>query len=185
MHTGVDLLPRERLLWEGRPVRHRLLRRPDLFYIPFSLLWTGLVAGGLVGLLTSSEVRNGPGLLVPVLFLAFGLYLTLARFVVRAVSSRRTRYLVTDRRVLVIGGMSGQRVRSEYLHALAPPVVSERPDGSGSLAFGAFPGLSESLNRRRRFSGWAAEPGPTLVLWDVDGALRVRDLVANAQAASR
>lgn len=62
-----------------------------------------------------------------------GLYLVVGRFVVRAIVSRRTRYVVTDRRVLVIGGMSGTRTTSAYLRSLPPPIVtSGRTDRAAS-----------------------------------------------------
>ena len=39
---AADLLPGERILWEGRPVRHRLLRPPDALLVPFRIRWCGL-----------------------------------------------------------------------------------------------------------------------------------------------
>jgi hypothetical protein len=36
--AAVDLLPGERILWEGRPVRTQLFRPTDAFLIPFSLV---------------------------------------------------------------------------------------------------------------------------------------------------
>ena len=41
-----------------------------------------------------------------------GLYFIVGRFVVRAIVSRRTRYVLTDQRLLVIGGLSGTRTTS-------------------------------------------------------------------------
>jgi hypothetical protein len=178
MSAPVDLLPHERILWEGHPVRRRLWRRSDVFYVPFSVVWTGGVASVVVVLVARGA---GPGLIGPVVLLLFGLHITFGRFVVRAVSWRRTRYVITDRRVLVVGGLSGRWTRSQYLHALPPPVMAERPDRSGSLAFGAFPGFWDSDRRR---SPWASEPGHTPVLWDVAEVRHVRDVVAWGQAAA-
>jgi len=85
-------------------------------------------------------------------FVFIGLYLVVGRFVVRAVASRRARYVITDRRVLIAGGLSGTRTTSVYLRSLPPPVMAERPDRSGSLAFGAFP----AADRTRRWRDGSA-----------------------------
>jgi hypothetical protein len=181
---SIDLLPGERVLWQGRPIRHPLLRPPDAFLIPFSLLWSGMVLTGLVATVTRDPGSLGI-LVILVPFSAIAVYLLVGRFLVRAIASRRARYAVTDQRVVILGGLSGTRVRSAYLDALPPPVVKERPDRSGSVAFGAFPGVGDAFGRGSGRTGWAIEPSPTLVLRDVEEARRVRDLVANAQAASR
>jgi hypothetical protein len=115
-------------------------------------------------------------------FVLIGLYLFVGRFIIRAVVSRRTQYVITDRRALVIGGLSGNRTRSEYLTSLPPPVIAEGPDGSGSLAFGAFPSISDGFDRKAGWKAWGSEPSGTPVLWDVADVRRVRDFIANAQA---
>jgi hypothetical protein len=117
-------------------------------------------------------------------FVLFGLYLTVGRFVVRAVVSRRTRYVVTDRRLLLLGGgFSGDRTVAQYLSALPPPVIKEAPDGSGSLAFGAFPSLADVFtgNRQRRPALWSGEFSVMPVLRHISDVRRVRDLIAEAQ----
>lgn len=115
-------------------------------------------------------------------FLLIGLYLLVGRFVVRAVASRRTRYMVTDKRVLIIGGFSGTRTTTCYLSSLPPPIIDERPDGSGSLAFGAFPGISDSLGNAAKGRGtWGAEPPGGPILRDIPEVRRVRELVATSQ----
>jgi hypothetical protein len=64
-----------------------------------------------------------------------------------------------------------------------PPVVAERSGHSGSLAFGQFPGLWESIGKRDGLSGWAIESGRTPILWDVAEVRHVRDVLADAQVA--
>jgi hypothetical protein len=180
--TPYNLLPGERLLWEGRPVRHQLLRPADLLLIPFTVIWCGFAISGEVLVLASF----GPSLfaLFGLPFVLIGLYLTVGRFVVRAVVSRRTRYVVTDRRLLVLGlGVSGNRVATRYLHSLPPPVIIEAADGSGSLAFGAFPSLADTFNRYRYqiVGPWSRYPSVTFVLRHVPDVRRVGDLIADAQ----
>lgn len=184
--TGVDLLPAERMLWEGRSLRHRLFRRPDALLVPFSILWCGFAV-----FWEASALLEGPnGEPAPIFirlwgvpFVLVGLYLVFGRFVVRAIVTRRTRYVLTDRRLLVIGGLSGTRTTTAYLNALPPPVITEKPDdNSGSLAFGEFPGISDTFRTRNGLRAWASEPSATPVLWDIPEVRRVRDLVAAGQA---
>jgi hypothetical protein len=175
--VGVDLLPGERIRWEGRPVRAQLFRPPDAILIPFSIVWSGFAVGVAAG----SVFGGDPGSIFLVPFAAVGLYLLFGRFIVRAIAARHTRYLVTDRRVLVIGGLSGNKTTSSYLYALPPPILKERPDRSGSLAFGAFPRIGDTYGRSSRGHAWAAEPSSTPVLWNIPEVRFVRDVVANAQ----
>ncbi|GLW33791.1 hypothetical protein Areg01_67290 [Actinoplanes regularis] len=175
------LLPGERVLWEGRPLHHRLLRRTDALLIPFSLVWFGFVVFWETGVLADGAPMFF--VLWGALFLLAGLYFLAGRFVVRAVASRRTRYTITDSRVLIHGGWSGNRLTTEYLRALPPPVITERSDGSGSLAFGAFPGVTDVFTRGSRagWRAWSAEPSPTLVFWNIADVRRARDFAAHVQ----
>lgn len=179
--AGVDLLPAERILWEGRSLRHRLLRRPDAVLVPFSILWCGFAVFWEVSALR----RAATPLLLQLFgipFVLVGLYVVFGRFVVRAITMRRTRYVLTDRRVVIVGGLSGARTTSAYLNSLPPPACAEGADGSGSLAFGEFPGIGEMFNSRSGWRAWASEPSATPVLWDIPQVRCVRDLVANSQA---
>ena len=119
----------ERELWRGRPSRHRLFRPADAALIPASVLAAAFAFWWEAQAITDP---SWPALFaiggVPVVL--GGLYLLVGRFVVRALVSRRTRYLLTDRRLTIVGGLSGIRETSTYLTALAPPVITERPDGS-------------------------------------------------------
>lgn len=175
------LLPGERILWEGRPARYRLFRRTDTLLVPFSVLWCGFA------IFWEARALSGDAPFVFKLwglpFVLVGLYLTVGRFVVRAVSIRRTRYAITDSRVVVHGGWSGGRLSTAYLKSLPPPIITEQPDGSGNLTFGSFPGPIDvfAAGRDQAWRGWSTEPSATPILWDVSDARRVRDLVAHAQ----
>ncbi|BCY08413.1 hypothetical protein [Actinoplanes sp. L3-i22] len=178
----LPLLPDERVLWEGRPRRTRVIRRSDTLLIPFSLVWCGFV------IFWESQVLADGAPLFAVLwgvpFILIGIYFVAGRFLVRGVAIKRTRYTITNRRLLVHGGWTGTRVTTEYLRILPPPVITERPDGSGDLAFGAFPALTEPFVGARRmvWRTWAAEPSFTPILWDISDVRRVRDFVAHAQS---
>jgi hypothetical protein len=181
--AAVDLFPGERVLWEGRPARHPLFQPADALLVPFSIMWCGFAVFWEASALTD----DGPGpslfrALWGIPFVLIGLYLVGGRFVVHAITSRRTRYVITDRRVLVIGGLSGTCTTSAYLSSLPPPVITVGPDGSGSLAFGAFPNSWGALSQRTDGGRGAANQPMPPVLWHIPEVRRVRDLVANSQA---
>jgi hypothetical protein len=182
--SGVEshLLPGERILWEGRPLRYPLFRLGDVLLVPFSVLWCGFAVFWEIGVLADGAPIVFRVWGVP--FVALGLYFVAGRFVVRAVASRRTRYTITSSRILVHGGWSGGRLTTAYLKSLPPPVITERPDGSGNLAFGAFPGIADAFTggRRRAWSAWSSEPSATPILREVPDVRRVSDFVAHAQA---
>ncbi|MEU4715247.1 hypothetical protein AB0F73_16515 [Micromonospora purpureochromogenes] len=185
IESDVELLPGERLLWEGRPLRHRLFRAPDALLIPVSLLFFGFAVVWEASVLATRTAEGEPPpvffALWGIPFVLAGLYLVVGRFVVRAIASRRTRYVLTDLRIVIIGGLSGNRTTSAYLRSLPPPVMAEQPDRSGSLAFGAFPGVLDGFYHRNGLRGWASEPSSNPVLWHIPEVHRVRDLIAGAQ----
>ena len=180
------LLPGERIVWSGEPIRHRLLRIEDAYLIPFSLLCGGFAIFWEAGAVISA--RDPFAVLVGLPFLLVGLYLIFGRFVVRAMASRKARYLVTDRRVVVTGGATGRAVGTAYLAGLPPPVITENEDGSGDLAFGMFPsGFGYRGLGTRRHPGWSLgfEPIMPFRFRDIPDVVRVRDLIVAGQAAAR
>lgn len=181
---ATDLLPGEQLLWQGEPVRHRLFWPPDLFLIPFSLLWCAFAVFWEAGV-AGGEGAPGFFLIWGGFFIAMGLYFVAGRFVIRAIASRRTHYTVTDRRLIVTGGWTGRRVETLYLKDLPPPILTERDDRSGTLAFGSMFGAGDLFargNRRSSARMWTDIPSPLPVLADIAEARYVRDVIANAQA---
>lgn len=177
-----DLLPGERVLWEGRPARRHVIRRADAALIPFSLVWWAFA----IFWETSVIADDAPAFakLWGIPFVLVGIYLVAGRFVLRALAFRHTRYTVTGTRILVHGGWNGKALTTAYLKSLPPPVISEKPDGSGDLAFGGFPGLGDAFTSGRRNSWrmWSAEPQTEPVFWAVPDVRRVRDFVAHAQS---
>jgi len=70
----------------------------DIYAIPFSLLWCGIVIVGMIG---ASRTAGFDSLLVLALFLCFGLYMLGGRFLVDAWIRRDLRYAVTNKRILI------------------------------------------------------------------------------------
>ena len=151
----LNLLPGERVVWMGRPERYSLLRPADAFLIPFSLLWGGFAIFWESGVLASGAPFFFIIFGVP--FVAIGLYLIGFRFVARSRAMRTARYLVTNARVIVSGGFTGQNRAEQWLTQLDPPVIREQADGTGDLAFGSFsPAFGSALGFGYRRTGWQA-----------------------------
>lgn len=96
------LLPDERLLWTGRPDPGKHLGAGDVFLVPFSLLWTGIAV--FIGSRALAQGAPMPFALVPLLFVALGLYVVAGRFVYKARRKRQTVYGLTQDRALVAVG---------------------------------------------------------------------------------
>ncbi|MET7426913.1 hypothetical protein [Dactylosporangium sp. NPDC005555] len=169
----------ERVLWTGEPQRHPLFEREDLILVPMSILWT--VA---VGLAFSNMLDGMPP--VVYLFLAFfvgyACYFTVGRLILRTVRRRSTTYTLTDRRIVEQVRRPFARRREVYLSTLQPPVVrADKHGGTGSIAFGDFPGFIDAVqdlalvNTRRNRA-----PRP-LVLHDVAQPDYVRGVIAQAR----
>lgn len=124
----------ERLLWAGRPVQGLVLRKADLFMIPFSLLW-----GGFAIFWEYSAWSTG----APLFFLLFGLpfvlmgvYLIVGRFFVDAYIRGRTYYAVSDERALILKEAFGRNLKSIDLANIADISLSERGIDGGLIIFG-------------------------------------------------
>ena len=125
----------ERQLWAGTPRLGVVLRQADLLMIPFSLLWCGFAVFWEV-----SVLRTGaPGFfaLWGVPFVAWGIYVTAGRFFADAWRRGRTSYFVTSSRIVIVGGTFTPSTKSLLLTTLSDVSMTERPDGTGTITFGA------------------------------------------------
>jgi hypothetical protein len=163
------LVPGERVLWAGRPVWRSLVHPNYVIIIPVragfaalvSLLGTVMVTGAL-----SHFTRTGVDPF-DIAGWVFGLTVAyqLVSHVVRAVVLSRTRYVLTDRRVLVVTG----RTTAADLGSLGYPALKEGRDGFGRITFAA-----SWLPGRR---------GSTPVMRQLADARRVWALLVGAQRA--
>ena len=125
-----QLQPGEVLLWEGAPEPGIHFQRSDLFAIPFSLLWCGFAIFWEISVIAA----GGPLLFkiwgVP--FVLMGLYITVGRFFFRARQLARTRYAVTDRRVII-----ADRRETVFLPYGQIPLLQKevRANGTGTIWF--------------------------------------------------
>jgi hypothetical protein len=168
--------PGEQALWTGRPRS-----------VPW---WFG-----------STDVGNslrfvcgvvGFGLLAGVVFAgvamveyAFGvlalacLYPAVGRVIVRRQRIRRSRYVLTDRRLIVVWRVRGQSIVQVPLITLRPPTIWGQ-----SLLIAAVPARPPSVHYWKVLTSPAAtSTAPSLI--GIDDPVRVRDLICAAQLAQR
>jgi hypothetical protein len=124
----------ERLLWCGQPKSGLQLRAADALLIPFSLLWAGFAVIWEMGAISGGAPFFF--MLWGIPFLLVGAYITVGRFFVDAYIRSKTRYGVTNERVLMIGGLINRTVRTLPLRSLPEIALEERRDGSGTITFG-------------------------------------------------
>jgi hypothetical protein len=140
-----ELSSGERLLWSGRPPQGMMLRKSDVFMIPFSLMWGGFAI--FWELMVLSHLRgNGGGdsqtvvrFVFPLFGLPFvliGLYIIFGRFFVDKKLREKTFYGVTNQRIIIKSGLFTRSTKSLNLRTLSDLSLTEKPDGSGTISFG-------------------------------------------------
>lgn len=129
---GRELAGGESVLWCGVPRQGFQLRSSDAFMIPFSLLW-----GGFALFWESSVIHTRAPFffkLWGVPFVLMGLYITVGRFFVDILQRSRTAYALTSTRAIIVNGIFSRNVKSLPLKTLTDYTLSERGDGSGTIA---------------------------------------------------
>ncbi len=135
MVITAELGPRESLLWSGRPTRGIQFRGSDVFLIPFSLLWCGFAIFWESSVVTT----NAPFFfkLWGVPFVLMGLYFVFGRFIVDSMQRGKTFYGVTNERIIIVSRFLQRKTKSLNLRTLTDISLTEKSDGTGSIAFGA------------------------------------------------
>lgn len=124
----------ERLLWWDQPKQGVMLRKSDLYLIPFSLLWAGFAIFWEAMVVTG----NAPWFfkLWGVPFVLIGIYFVIGRFFYDSWRRSRVYYGLTDSRVLIATPNS---CRTLTLDSLGEIAVEEGRNGEGSITFGREP----------------------------------------------
>jgi hypothetical protein len=124
----------ERLIWAGRPGQGLILRGRDAFPLIFGLLWMSFVAAAIFWPGRRGDHPPPPAFVA--LFLGVMLYVTLGRFLIDARRRRGTYYGLTNERMIILSGVFQRKVRSLNLRTLSELTLTQRRDGSGTIAFG-------------------------------------------------
>ncbi len=133
-----QLARNEKLLWSGQPRRGLRLRPADALLIPFSLMWGGFAIFWEVTVLQ----HETPGFfaLWGIPFVLVGIYLIVGRFFVDAWQRARTYYVLTNQRAMIVCGIINRQIKSLPLRTMSDVTLTERADGSGSIALGPSAG---------------------------------------------
>jgi hypothetical protein len=182
-HIGRHLDPGERLLWAGQPRQGIVLRGHDVFMIPFSLLWGGMIiVWEVMAFVAVFQSKEPVTLLFPLFglpFLAIGLYLIFGRFLVDARSRARTFYGITNERIIISSGIFSRNLKSLQLRTLSDVTLSEKSDGRGTISFGQGHFMMAWFPVGWPGAGRHAPPSFELV----PDAKRIFDIIRQAQKA--
>lgn len=126
--------PGEKILWHGKPRQGFLLRRSDVFFIPFSIVWTAIAVWLEYTTMTSPLPLEEK--LWSIFSLAVAAYILALRFVVDLLYRYFSYYALTDRRVLIHTGLLRSILTSLPLAAQKEIHLDQRKDGSGDVVFG-------------------------------------------------
>jgi hypothetical protein len=154
-----------------------MFRVQDVFLIPFSVLWCGFAIFWEASVLSS--IRKAPAFfaLWGIPFVAIGLYMVFGRFIADALARARTLYGVTDRRVIIVSGLTTRSTKSLLLPGLTEIEVQERSDGRGSLVFGRSNGYANLWGR-----GWPGTRRELTPMFEgVENPRRIYDIIRRAQ----
>ena len=168
------LLPGERIAWSGRPATGLRFAPTDVFLVPFTVIWCGFAV-----FWTISAVRAGAGMifiLYGLMFVTFGLAIMVGRFFLDAWLRARTRYALTDRRVLINRSGPLKDFTAVSLDRLPDARLIEFKNNRGSIRFGHSAGVSSG----RSFAAWVPALDPTPQFVAVPDARHVFDIVQRA-----
>lgn len=150
-----QLLPGERIAWEGQPYSGLIFRPMEVFLIPFSLLWGGFALFWNTSVWTTDADLSFKLFGLP--FLVAGLYVTVGRFLIDMVLRKRTTYFVTNKRIIIEKRSGGAKTKSVDISRLPALELDERTDGFGTIRFGSSGGWFSGNN----FGIWQPTFDPT------------------------
>jgi len=123
--------PKEKLIWWDRPKLGLMLRRSDLFMIPFSIFWAGFAFAWESAVIAG----DAPWLLklwgIP--FVVIGVYILFGRFISDAWRRSRMYYGLTEKRAIIATPKSLQSIELSGLTELS---LREGGNDRGSITFG-------------------------------------------------
>lgn len=124
----------EFIVWQGRPEKGAMFTRQELVVIPFSLLWCGFAIFWEV-----TAFRSGAPLFFKVwgmMFVLVGLYFVFGRFFTQKRRLNRTRYVITNQKIMLL-----QSGKIEILdrNTLPPLSLSIEKEGRGTIHIGTVP----------------------------------------------
>ncbi|KIT17104.1 hypothetical protein [Jannaschia aquimarina] len=162
MSLNVRLDAGEEVLWLGRPSRSILFRASELaLLLPFATIWLGGIGAGFLFLWSASSIAA----VIPGAMFLLGLHLFVGPYLTDMWRRAGTRYILTDRRALVVRSRPFQGQEEKPLSPGLPLSVSDEAQGDvafGDLAVATFAAVSRSpFGRRDAAFAFRAIPTPT------------------------
>lgn len=189
MTSDPRLTKGEVIRWQGSPDPSVHFTRADSFLLPFSIVWLGFAVFWTV------SVGNSPTAprlmwLFGLLFVVMGVFFVVGRCFVKSARKRRTRYLLTDRRAIIVDPAGVHNINL----GAGQRIVSTRGDRSHiDVVFGADLGPLASMPGMASLGMYAntgldffaaAGPGLPIAFYDVadvDGLEDALDTTARAE----
>jgi hypothetical protein len=173
-----ELEPGERIIWSGQPAQGIKFRASDMLKIPISFLW-----GGFTIYWEYYAIKSGhPLLFLPgVPFVLIGLYIMFGRFIVESEQRAKTYYGLTNKRVIIVSGLTQKNVEALSLQSLFGLSLSESSDGTGSIPFGPTAPFS-LLSPSATWLGIGRHDGPKFDL--ISDAKHVYQQIRKAQKSA-
>jgi hypothetical protein len=166
----------ERLLWTGQPKQGIVLRRADLYMVPFSLMWGGFAFFWEYSVLTHDAPFFFSLWGIP--FVVMGIYITGGRFFLEAKQREKTFYAVTNERILIVSGLVSRRIKSLNIRTLSDVSLDQTSDGSGTITFGPANPFSSFTS----YNPWPGMP-QTPALDSIPQAKSVYETIRRAQSS--
>jgi hypothetical protein len=172
------LEPGERILWQGTPNRRAFVLRGPIFLIPFSFAWLAFAIFWTVSAAASGAPFFfwiwGSG------FVLIGIYVAFGRFFVADLEARKSRYVVTDRRIAMRTGAFSAEYQELNLDDLPSAQLVEGRNGVGTIYFG-----SPDPYARWVGAGWPGYRSSAVAFMAIDDAASVFRTINDARREAR
>ena len=165
-----QLLPGERIVWEGHPAEGVILRPVEILLIPFSLLWGGFAIFWNYQVWNSGPIEFN---LFGLPFLIIGIYITIGRWFIDSAFRRRTTYAVTSQRILIRRDGWPSKKTSLEIANLPAVELEEHKGGTGTIRFGA----RTSWMTGRNLGIWQPSLDPTPQFQRIENVMTVYQLI--------
>lgn len=121
----------EQILWTGKPPKGFLLRKSDIFFIPFSIIWFGFAIFWEAIVIFSGAPFFF--IIFGLLFVAVGLYIFIGRFFVDSYKRKNTVYAITNDRIIIKSKIFTNAVNSINIRTLSRIKFTENSRGLGTI----------------------------------------------------
>lgn len=128
------LRPNETVLWDGHPARYRIIRTSDLWWVPLGLVLFAFMLTLEMQLLIWRSPK--PIVVIGAFLVALSAYGVVGRYAHRYWTRYETYYALTNKRVLILSRMWGERIYSVPIERI--PYIEHRyhRDGTGTIFVG-------------------------------------------------